>query len=645
MTWAGALALFVSAGFFVKYAIDNEWLGQTARVVLGIVGGLVLLVAGDRFVRRGMRALGQGMIGGGLAVLYVSLFAAFALYKLMPQPVAFGSMAAVAAAAIALAVLHDALPISVLAAIGAFLTPVMLSTGRDARDALFAYLTIVDLGVLGLAFFKNWRVLGVLAFIGTAGLFAGWFAQFYTPEALVPALLWLGVFYLIFLVLPFTYGLWQKAPAAIDRFLVALAAGTGAFGYANYMLYADHRHVLGFVALGMGACYAAIGSISRRRVPDDVPTQFGFIALAVAFITLAVPLHLNLSALTLVWAIEGPVLLYLGYRFSYLPVRIFGFIVLSLAVPRLFAVHYPLHEQAFLLLWNRPLGTALCVPLAAAAFAIIHHAWRKQGGTLDRVFRIAAALGSGILALVLLHVEFDEWFALRIPASIAADAPSARMWFPVVLWTLGSAAYMAAGVKARSLAARITAIALLMLALIFCARAYCDGGRYLVFANARFIVSLAAALLPLVYAAVIHRGREAGSISPDERPLVAILAATGGVALLVLLSAETYGYCAISIADPQRAAWMAMLSLSIVWGIYAIAALAVGFWRRTRPVRFAALGLFGLTALKLVLADLAELQQLYRIISFVALGLLMIGASYLYHRVEKMLQTPQEGNG
>ena len=79
------------------------------------------------------------------------------------------------------------------------------------------------------------------------------------------------------------------------------------------------------------------------------------------------------------------------------------------------------------------------------------------------------------------------------------------------------------------------------------------------------------------------------------------------------------------------------MSLSVTWGTYAIAILAIGFWRNVRSLRLAALGLFGLTALKLVLVDMAEVQEVYRIVSFLVLGVLMIGASYLYHRVEKRL--------
>ncbi|MHC4591955.1 MAG: DUF2339 domain-containing protein, partial [Planctomycetota bacterium] len=92
MTWAGVLALFLAAAFFVKYAFDAGWIGPAARVILGIVAGIVLLAGGEIAVRRRMAALGQGLMGGGLAILYVPLFASFSLYHLVPQAIAFAAM-------------------------------------------------------------------------------------------------------------------------------------------------------------------------------------------------------------------------------------------------------------------------------------------------------------------------------------------------------------------------------------------------------------------------------------------------------------------------------------------------------------------------------------------------------------------------
>ena len=141
---------------------------------------------------------------------------------------------------------------------------------------------------------------------------------------------------------------------------------------------------------------------------------------------------------------------------------------------------------------------------------------------------------------------------------------------------------------------------------------------------------------------VLRRFR--GLCQPEEQLTAKILYGIGIALLFVLLNGETYLYFRAAIADHERARWVSQMSLSVTWATYALAMLVVGFWRSVRSLRLAALGLFGLTALKLVLVDMAEVQEVYRIVSFLVLGVLMIVASYLYHRVEKRLAISSFGN-
>jgi uncharacterized membrane protein len=143
-----------------------------------------------------------------------------------------------------------------------------------------------------------------------------------------------------------------------------------------------------------------------------------------------------------------------------------------------------------------------------------------------------------------------------------------------------------------------------------------------VYLNARHLVSLVAVITLLAYARASQR-------------LSTELYGLGTILLLILLSVETYKGLLHAVGDPHRAQWIAQMALSILWGCFATVVLAIGFMRHVRPLRLAALGLFGLTAGKLAVVDLAGIKEVYRIISFVALGGLMIGASYLYHRVEQ----------
>ena len=125
-----------------------------------------------------------------------------------------------------------------------------------------------------------------------------------------------------------------------------------------------------------------------------------------------------------------------------------------------------------------------------------------------------------------------------------------------------------------------------------------------------------------------------------DRQAAWILSIATGSFLLILLSAETYSYCVENIPDRIKASWAAHMSLTIVWGLFAIMALALGFVQQVRTLRMGALGLLAIAGLKLVLVDMANMAQIYRIVSFVVLGLLMIVASFLYHRLEITLGNP-----
>ncbi len=651
MTWAGALTLFLSVGFFVKYAFDNQWLGPTGRVVLGITAGLVLLAAGDYFVRDKMRALGQGLMGGGLGMLYVSIFAAFSLYQLIPQVPAFGSLVFVTALGMALAVLHDAMPLGIIACLGGFISPTLVATGVDPRDGLFAYLTVLDLGVLGVAFFKRWRALDFLAFVGTWAFFFGWFNRFYTDAAMTPACLWTAGFFLIFLVVPFAFQLKTATGAALEGFLLALANAVVSFGLLYRTLQPQYSYVLGFVALAMAACYIVMAAVCRSRVPGDAKSLFGFVGLSVVLLTLAVPLHLGLHGITLAWAVEGPVLLFLGYQFNYRPVRIAGLAVLFLAGVRLFSHHWPFHNYQFAIFLNREFATAMFVPAAMAAYGVIHHVCgagppasrRYQATNLDRILKLVAAICAGFAATVIVQEEVGQWAYMAAAEDIRRGLYLTRS-VDTLVWAAGSAGFLAGFMLSRQRAVLYSGIAALSIAVLYSVGSYgpFSHWKYDLFLNARFFTGAQVVIAAAAYA-FVARNMMAGCAYPGDavsgagrgRGLVTGLCGLAGVFPLFLLSLEVYRYCQETIPDYSHARWLGQMGLSLVWSLYACAALAAGFWRSVRAVRFAALGLLAITGMKLLLVDMSTVREIYRIVSFVVLGLVMIGASYLYHRLEK----------
>jgi hypothetical protein len=579
MTWVGAVVLFLSAGFFVKYAFEHGWLTEWGRVILGIIAGIVVIILGERFLKRQMRSLGQGLIGTGFSILYVSLYAAYGFYELLPQPITFILMALVVICGMALAIIHDAIAISFLALLGGFITPLLLSTGRDSRDALFAYIVLLDLGVLGVAFFKRWRMLDILAFVGTWALFTGWYINFHDSPtySILPTVLWLAAIYVIFLLQPFVFHLRSGTPIVGERFFLAVSNAAGMFGWVYTILHTTHKHILGLITLGMSVSYLILGSLTRKRLRNDERAVFGFIALSVMFLTIAIPIHLDFHGVTVAWAVKAPVLLYLAYKYSYFPVRIGVLISLALAASRIFTIHWPLHEEPFVLLLNKQFGTAIFVSLAGGAYSLIHHLQRNNSTPSDRILKICTGIASAFLALIIIHIEAWQWLELSGKEYLVRCITA-------LIWTTGSIGFLAAGFKLRSIHSRVSGLVALLVAGFLITWDYGLGIRpdYLIIFNGRFAAAFTIIIVLFLCAFVYRRLQE--RCNPDEKNLSIPLCGVAIILLVILTSTESCQWL-----NFHGRHYLSRCILPLLWIAGSAIYLAVGIRLRSVHLRIAGL--------------------------------------------------------
>jgi len=108
--------------------------------------------------------------------------------------------------------------------------------------------------------------------------------------------------------------------------------------------------------------------------------------------------------------------------------------------------------------------------------------------------------------------------------------------------------------------------------------------------------------------------------------LHSMLDATCGALLFLVLNVET----ATFFHDYALSARFA--AISVLWALLAIALMVLGFFRNSKAMRYCSIALFAMTLLKIFLRDMANVRTPYRILSFMVLGMFLIGASYLYHR-------------
>jgi uncharacterized membrane protein len=311
---AGIVILFFGAAFLAKYAADNSMLPLELRLAALAAGAVALLIVGWRL--RGSRALyAQILQGGGIAGLYLAVFAAARLYHLVPHGFALPLLIAIATASALLAVAQDSLALAVIGFAGGFLAPVMLSTGGGSHVALFTYYAVLNLGLFTVAWFRAWRVLNLVGFFFTFGITSAWRAFSYTPEDLVSADFFLLLFFVMYVGISILFALRQKPE------LRGYVSGSLVFGLPVVVftlqatLLSKTEYGLAFSAIGFGAFYLALSfALFRSRHPNLGLLAEAFAALGVIFGSLAIPLAFDHQTTAAMWAVEGSGLLWIGVR-------------------------------------------------------------------------------------------------------------------------------------------------------------------------------------------------------------------------------------------------------------------------------------------------------------------------------------------
>lgn len=663
-SWVGIIAVTFGVAFALKYAFDNEWVGPGARVGLGALAGLGLLGAGVRLRRKGLASYAYVLSGGGILILYLSIYAAYDFYGLLSQPPAFLLMTAVTAGAVLLAVRQDALPVAVLGLVGGFLTPALISTGQDNQLALFTYVSLLDAGVLAVAYFKRWRSLDFLSFAATVVMTFGWALGYYDATKLWTTLFFLSVFFVLYSLLAVFHNV---LPRRRTRwFDVALLASNATLYFgACYLLLADAGYERGLpsaLALVVAGYFAALSYAARGRSAEDRLLAYAYVGAAVTFLTAAAAIRLELQWVTIVWAVEGLMLTWVGLRTGEGAARRAALGVFGAAAAhwlwadaRQFA--FDAHAFAsgggdFIPVANARAVSCLVLvgSLAAAAWLYrggrrgVAREWRGAPGEGEReALASLYTLAANALALTLLTLDLSDYFGRRkaLAEGLAADrAENARQFSLTALWAVYGAALVAYGMRRGFGAARFAGLALLAAAAVKVLAldlSYFDAVWHAPVFNHTF---MAFALVVAACASVVRlyaRGRGAG----EGGSVVPALVVVANVLALVALSAEAVGFFearGTGGADAERLRDLGLakqLSLSVVWALYGAGLLLAGSARRARLLRLLGLALLGVTALKVFVLDLSALDRAYRIVSFIVLGAILLAVSYLYQKSQQ----------
>jgi uncharacterized membrane protein len=355
---AGVVVLFIGLSFLAKYAADNAMFPVEYRLALVGAAGLALVITGFR-LRDKRTGYAMTLQGAGVAVLYLTVFASFKLYALLPAGFALAIMVAVCALSTAIALLQNSRALAVIGFAGGFLAPILASTGGGSHVVLFSYYLLLNLAILFIAFKRSWRILNLVGFVFTFGVATMWGSLRYAFDQYASTQPFLIAFFLIYVAAAVLYAkreitqLKATPQGAVDATLV-FGVPIVAFGL-QAALVQHFEFATAFSALALGAFYLLLASILLKRSKDHQRLLIEcFLALGVGFATLAVPLALDARWTAAVWAVEGAAVFWVGMRQARWMPRLFGVLLQVVAALSFLSIlergigsHYPFANPSF----------------------------------------------------------------------------------------------------------------------------------------------------------------------------------------------------------------------------------------------------------------------------------------------------------
>ena len=408
----GVVLLFLGLAFLLRYATEGMVVPIEVRYA-GVAAAAIALLGLGWWLRLRNSNYGLMLQGTGIAVLYLTVFAAMRLHPLIDPGAALGLLVAVTVFSAILAITQDALGLACAAALGGFAAPILTSTGAGNHVALFSYFALLNAGILAIAWFKAWRLLNLIGFVGTFGIGFAWGMRSYTPELLWSTEPFLILFFLMYLAIGLLFArrkLLERgdAPEGRDALLRWSAAkgdyvdgsmlfGPPLMGFGLQFALVQHlEFAAAFSGLGLGIIYMGLARLlSGGRALLLAETC---LALGVIFASLAIPLGLDARWTAAAWAVEGAGIFWLGLRQQRPLARAFG-LLLQVGSALAFLSELRVGEHA--LLDGAPLGALLLGAALLFSFDQLRKAPKEQAADWERKgLPVLASLGLTFLYLL-----------------------------------------------------------------------------------------------------------------------------------------------------------------------------------------------------------------------------------------------------
>jgi uncharacterized membrane protein len=643
----GIATLVLGIGYFVKYAIDKNWINEIGRVAIGILlGGSIIAVAHK--LRSNYRTFSSILVGGGISVLYITISIAFHDYHLFSQTVSFGFLILITILSVFLAILYDRKELAIFSLLGGFASPLMVSSETGNYIVLFSYILILNTGMLILAFKKQWRIVSLLAYILTQLFYWSWLASSFRNEY-AGATCFILLFYVQFYVLALIDHFKSNRQITGFQAFIILSNNVSLFSAGLFIFKDISPDIKGIITMAVAVLNAIPMVVLFKAKAIDKRLLYLLIAIVLTFVSLAVPIQLNGCAITMFWAAEAVILLWLWQK-SGIQVFKYGF----LAVEPLVLISLLMDWQNFYygeaatalpILFNRPFITGVFITITVF---INSRLLNKEKDFLSGV-GFNAAMVLKFIGVIL--VFFILFFELRYQME--------RFYKPEIfcLMIYGLYCYLFAGVltivrknktymqKPLCIGLIISIIGYVLVynSLVLGVRGYVLSGNILGGRWGYFAMHYPALLSIVVFFVYLLKQKSVIIGSKNWRPFIYWLVC---IASLFILSFESDNILLMLFHNGANKSDLLKISHNIIypvlWGVSAFVLMIIGMKNKNRVLRIISLSVFSLIIVKLYLIDIWRMEQTGRIIAFIILGIIFLVVSFLYQKLKVLLKKEEE---
>lgn len=667
----GILILVLGISFFVKYAIDKDWITEPARVGIGILSGALVMAIAHK-LKKNYAAFSAVLVAGAISIFYFTIYLAFHEYQLFTQTVAFSIMVVITAFSTLVSVSYNRQELAVLSLIGGFSVPFMLSTGEGNYLVLFTYIAILNIGILGVSYFKKWKIATILAFIFTTLLYVVWLLiSIGKPEfSHIGALAFATVFYFIFSITIVLSNLRSKEKFATIEYLVLLANTFFFFGMGMLILRNLEANFTGLFTLLLAVYNLVYATILYKKFGLEKNAVYLFIGLALTFVTLTVPIQFEGNHITLFWAVEAVLLLWLFQKSKINSFKGGAIVVQVLAVISLLIdwMRYVYSEDLSIVL--NPLFVAGLV--VVASLFLTHKLLQKETSITESnrikkpkahqtIVLIAAILVAYFTGILEIHHQANQ----LISNSASAFSLSITYHFVFISFLLYSSQ-----VLKKEKTTKTVMIVGIVSVFFYLIQFYDLPSREIVenfveTTNIQFAFIFHYLILGCLVYFGIQFYRKTNLLFNTKPQHIKLLPWLFVFAVVFVLSNEIMVHslyflnsvdtAELSIRFPSSLENMydknnfvnnqvgiaktqiVKIGYPILWGIFSFVFLIIGIKKEWKNLRIIALSLLGITVLKLFMYDIKNVSETGKIIAFILLGILILGISFVYQKIRKLV--------